>query len=201
VRVQARALHLFQWLESRWELRAADRRTPRIGRRAEVSTLPRRQGRVRLEECSSAGTLRWPPRWRIELAALASLHRRHRSRLTNLAVLPLVHTPCPCHTTPAHAFGPHQCRRWGCVILPVIWVASSAGTHLQHDRDCNRLPHGDCVVEWLLAASPRLDPEAASPFTLCVETDVGHHRDAAASACDLIGDPLAPGPPPPPFPV
>ena len=82
----------------------------------------------------------------------------------------------------------------GMVSLPVIWVASSAGTI---SITTAKAPASwTAIASWMVcsAASPRpCTRKPPRPLTLCgVKPDVGHHRDAGGGqGGDLVGDPLA----------
>ena len=80
------------------------------------------------------------------------------------------------------------------VSLPVIWVASSAGTISITTANAPASCDGDGVGDGLLGGvAAALDPEPAEAVdALRGEADVRHHRDAGrAQRRDLLGDPFA----------
>ena len=82
----------------------------------------------------------------------------------------------------------------GMVSLPVIWVASSAGTISITTANAPASCDGDRVGDGLLGGvAAALHPEPAEAVdALRGETDVGHHRDAGGGqGGDLVGDPFA----------
>ena len=100
-----------------------------------------------------------------------------------------------CQTsTCASQLGPAPIPTVGIVSLPVIWVASSAGTISITTANAPASCDGDRVVDGLLGGvAAALDAEPAEAVhALRGEADVRHHRDAGRrQRGDLVGHPLA----------